>query len=136
LKSAKPYKRSDRVVREILHILGQIQTQNIDLSHLGLITFTKVILTPDLKLAKIMFSLVDRKMEVDKVTIELNRLKRSFRKYLGQSLRIKFTPELKFYYDNTLDYTQKIDELFSTIKITETESVENKNSNSNLEYKD
>ncbi|MEE8336250.1 MAG: 30S ribosome-binding factor RbfA [Candidatus Neomarinimicrobiota bacterium] len=121
MKSAKPYKRSDRVVREILHILGQIQTQYIDLSHLGLITFTKVLLTPDLKLAKIMFSLVNRKKEAKVVEKELNHLKKAFRKYLGQELRIKFTPELKFYYDNTMDYTQKIDEIFSTIKLTGTD---------------
>lgn len=121
MKSARPYKRSDRVVREILHILGQIQTQHIDLSHLGLITFTKVLLTPDLRLAKIMFSLVGRKKEAKVVEKELNRLKKAFRKYLGQELQIKFIPELKFYYDNTLDYTQKIDEIFSTIKLTGTD---------------
>lgn len=133
MKSAKPYKRSDRVVREILHILGQIQTQYIDLSHLGLITFTKVLLTPDLKLAKIMFSLVNRKKEAQMVEKELNRLKKAFRKYLGQKLRIKFTPELKFYYDNTLDYTQKIDEIFSTIKLTGTDEKKT-DTNSGIEH--
>ena len=40
-----------------------------------------------------------------------NRAK-SFRKYLGQELQIKFTPELKFFYDETVAYTQKLDTIF------------------------
>ena len=44
-----------------------------------------------------------------------NRAK-SFRKYLGQELRIKFTPELKFFYDETVAYTQKIDTIIQKLK--------------------
>ena len=40
-----------------------------------------------------------------------NRAK-SFRKYLGQELQIKFIPELKFFYDETVAYTQKLDTIF------------------------
>ena len=42
----------------------------------------------------------------------MNNRAKAFRKFLGQELRIKYTPELKFYYDDTMEYTQKLDSIF------------------------
>lgn len=53
LRYERPFKRKDRVANEIQHILGKIQTQYIDLSDLGLITFSRVTISPDLKHAKV-----------------------------------------------------------------------------------
>ena len=73
MKSERPYDRTDRVANEIQNILGQIQTQYIDLTELGFITFTKVIVSPDLKHAKIFFGVVNNKKSIDKISIELNK---------------------------------------------------------------
>jgi len=112
----RPFKRKDRVANEIQHILGKIQTQYIDLSDLGLITFSRVTISPDLKHAKVFFSVLNKKIPIDKIQIEMDNRAKSFRKYLGQELRIKFTPELKFFYDETVAYTQKIDTIFQKLK--------------------
>ena len=40
-----------------------------------------------------------------------------FRKHLGNALQIKFTPELRFYYDETADYSHRIESLLSKIDI-------------------
>ena len=101
MSNERPYKRTDRVASEILSILGQIQTQYIDLSVLGFITFTHVSISKDLKNAKIFYSVVNNKKTMDKIDSQLNLKAKAFRKYLGQNLRIKFTPELKFFYDDT-----------------------------------
>ncbi len=71
--------------------------------------------TPDLKLAKIYFSVLSPKQTIREIEIGLNRKKKVFRKYLGQSLRIKNTPELKFYYDNTIEESNRINELLAKI---------------------
>jgi ribosome-binding factor A len=112
LRSERPFKRTDRVANEIQHILGKIQTQFIDLSDLGFLTFSRVSISPDLKNVKIFFSVVQKKISVKNLEIEMNNRAKAFRKFLGQELRIKYTPKLKFYYDDTLDYTQKLDTIF------------------------
>ena len=116
LRYERPFKRKDRVANEIQHILGKIQTQYIDLSDLGLITFSRVTISPDLKHAKVFFSVLNKKIPIDKIQIEMDNRAKSFRKYLGQELRIKFTPELKFFYDETVEYSQKIDTIFQKLK--------------------
>ena len=104
MRSERPYKRTDRVANEIQTILGDIQTQFIDLSDLGFITISNVIVSPDLKYAKIFFSVVQKKKSIQEIESDLNAKAKAFRKYLGQQLRIKFTPQLKFYYDDTMTY--------------------------------
>ena len=116
LRYERPFKRKERVANEIQHILGRIQTQYIDLSDLGLITFSRVTISPDLKHAKVFFSVLNKKIPIDKIQIEMDNRAKSFRKYLGQELRIKFTPELKFFYDETVEYSQKIDTIFQKLK--------------------
>mgnify|MGYP001160899111 FL=1 len=112
----RPYDRTERVANEIQNIVGKIQNQYIDLSHLGFITFSKVTISSDLKHAKIFFGVVNRKKTIENITIDLNKRSKAFRKYLGQELTIKFTPSLKFYFDDSIEYVEKIDELFNKLK--------------------
>lgn len=114
--SERPFNRTDRVANEIQNILGLIQTQYIDLSNLGFITFTKVIASSDLKHAKVFFGVVNEKMSIKNITIELNKKSKAFRKYLGQEMTTKFTPKLRFFYDDSLEYSEKLDQLFNNLK--------------------
>ena len=115
MKPERPYDRTERVANEIHNIIGKIQNQYIDLSHLGFITFSKITISPDLKHAKIFFGVVKRKKNIENITLELNKRSKAFRKYLGQELTIKFTPSLKFYFDDTFSYTEKIENIFQNI---------------------
>lgn len=116
MKPERPYDRTERVANEIHNIIGKIQNQYIDLSHLGFITFSKVTISPDLKHAKIFFGVVKRKKNIENITLELNKRSKAFRKYLGQELTIKFTPSLKFYFDDSIEHLERIDELFNKLK--------------------
>ena len=115
MKPERPFERTDRVANEIHSILGQIQNQYIDISYLGFVTFSKVIISPDLKHAKVFFGVVNKKKSIDNITIELNKKSKAFRKYLGKELTIKFTPDLKFYYDDSISHVKRIDELFGEL---------------------
>ena len=116
--SERPFNRTDRVANEIQNILGLIQTQYIDLSYLGFITFTKVIASSDLKHAKVFFGVVNKKMSIKNITIELNKKSKAFRKYLGQEMTTKFTPKIRFFYDDSFEYTEKLDQLFNNLKLS------------------
>lgn len=115
MKPEKPYKRTERIEQQILEILGEIKVRNIDLSHLGFITFTSAKIAPDLRQAKIFYSVIKPFIDTEDITAELNKLKGLFRKFLAPELHIKNIPELIFYHDETVEYTEKIDRLIDTI---------------------
>ena len=109
--SNKPYKRSERVGKELLDIISSIALKNIDLSSLGFITFTDVDISPDLKNAKIFFSVLDQKISDDKLEIEINKKQKAFKKFLSPELHLRTTPSIQFVNDKKLSYQEKIDSL-------------------------
>ena len=111
-----PYKRTDRVGKQIKELLGQIALKNIDLSHLGFITFTGVYVSRDLRSAKVFYSVLNPKYKKDELQVAMNDLRKPFRKYIGPQLKIKNIPELKFYFDESQEYSEKIDKLLKDLK--------------------
>ena len=111
-----PYKRTDRVGRQIREILGQIALKHIDLSHLGFITFTGINVSPDLRNAKIFYSVLNPKYSKDELQAAMNDLRKAFRKYIGPELKIKNIPKLKFYLDESQEYSEKVDKLLKDLK--------------------
>lgn len=116
MRAAKPYKRTERIEHQILEIFGEIVTKYINLSHLGFVTFTKAQITTDLRHVKIFFSIIKPRLDQEDVVKGMNKLRGPFRKYLAPELHIKHIPEIKFYYDETLEYSENIEKLISTIK--------------------
>ena len=111
----KPYDRIDRVNNHILDILGNILVKNIDLSHLGFVTFTKIDVSRDLRLAKVYYSVLNQKLSKDQLNIEFNKFRKPFRKYLGLELTMKHTPDLRFYFDDTYEYTEYVSSLINKL---------------------
>ena len=111
MNSNKPYNRVERINRQILDILSDILIKYIDLSHLGFITFTSVDVAPDLRSAKVFYSVLSGKLSVSKIEIEMNKKQKAFKKYMSPQLSLRYTPDIQFYLDETLAYSEKIDSL-------------------------
>jgi len=107
----KPYKRVDRINRQILDILGDILIKNIDLSYLGFITFTSVDVAPDLRTAKVFYSVLSGKLPDLKVFVEINKKQKAFKKFMSPQLSLRYTPDIRFILDETLACSEKIDNL-------------------------
>ena len=107
----KPYSRSERVEKQLLDIISSIALKNIDLSSLGFITFTDVDISPDLKNAKIFFSVLNQKLPDDKLEIEINRKQKAFKKFLSPELHLRNTPKIQFVNDKKLSFQEKINSL-------------------------
>lgn len=80
-----------------------------------IVSVTKVDTTPDLKYAKVYLSIFpdNKKDEI------FNAVKSSvtfLRREIARNVKLRITPELHLMLDDTLEYSQKIDELFSKIK--------------------
>ena len=107
----KPYKRVDRINRQILDILSDILIKNIDLSYLGFITFTSVDVAPDLRTAKVFYSVFSGKLPDSKVDVEINKKQKAFKKFMSPQISLRYTPDIRFILDETLAYSEKIDNL-------------------------
>ncbi len=81
---------------------------------LGFVTLTNVVLTPDLKLAKIYVSVFEKEKRAE-VLEKLDMYNKSIRTELASRIRVRYVPELKFYLDDTTDVVERIDELIKQI---------------------
>lgn len=108
--------RQKRVAESYFHVLRQILCFENPDGDLNGVVITQVVLTPDLRLAKIYFSLDDAKQDHKKTLEVLERNARFFRKRLGQEVSLKFSPELKFYHDESEVARQNMDALFRQIE--------------------
>lgn len=115
MTSNKPYNRSERVEKQILEIISSIAIKHIDLSSLGFITFTGVDISPDLKNAKIFFSVLNQKIPDDDLEVIINKKQKAFKKFLSPELHLRTTPKIQFINDKKLSYQEKIDNLLNNI---------------------
>ncbi len=80
-----------------------------------ILTIVDVILSPDLKNAKIFVttnSISENKLFID----ELNKKSKIIQRKIASNLTSKFTPKIKFFFDNSLEYSNKINNILETIK--------------------
>ena len=106
--------RTDKVERLIKEEISSIFLQKLQSAQFGFLTVTNVKVSPDLKQAKIYISVLEkekRELVLDKIQAKMGFI----RAELAHRIRIKFTPELKFFLDDTLDYVEKIEGLIDKI---------------------
>lgn len=112
----RPYKRTDRVALQILQILGEITTKHIDISYIGFVTFTRVEVSPDLRHSKVFYSTINSNMSEKAINKELNKKSKAFRKYLGQEIRMKNTPDISFYIDEAVKHEKHMMKIFKDLE--------------------
>lgn len=111
------YKRSERVadlIKEeiaslVLH--GEIKDPRI-----GFVTITRVDLTPDLKEARVYFSQIGSDKDKSKSAEGLNSASGFVRRYLAKRLDLRHIPKVTFFFDETLEYSEKIERVLREIK--------------------
>lgn len=110
-------KRQRQVAQLIQEEMSMIfQKEGINVIKGGMVSISKVSVTPDLLEARIYLSLF--KIEHPEVLMDEIKAKTSeLRGALGNKLRhqLRRIPELQFFLDDTLDYVFKMEELFKQI---------------------
>ena len=86
--------------------------ENFDSKNL---TIVDVILSSDLKNAKI-FVTTNSFSENKLLINELNNKSKLIQKKIASNLTSKFTPKIKFFFDNSFEYSNKINNILETIK--------------------
>jgi ribosome-binding factor A len=107
--------RTSRVAGVIKEEIGRTLTREIDTSGYGLLTVTDVIVTPDLRLAKVYVSHYRSGRTNEDVLAFLEEHHKTIRMNIGRAVRIKFTPELRFYIDETMNKVERLEKLIADI---------------------
>ena len=116
--------RTERVEEEIKKIAGKLIDNGIkDPRVNGLISVTKVVVSKDMKYCKIYVSMLGTK-DIKEAMQGLESAKGIVRKEIGEKIRTFNTPEVKFVYDDSMEYGQHIDEIISSLNITHDEKEE------------
>ena len=120
--------RTDRVEEEIKKIVAKLIDNGIkDPRVNGLVSVTKVEVSKDMKYCKIYVSMIGTK-DVKEAMQGLESAKGVVRKEIGDKVRTFNTPEVKFIYDDSMEYGQHIDNIISSLNIShddeETEETE------------
>ena len=111
LDSRRSRKVADQIKNEISWILQQKFTD----PQRGMITVTKVKISRDLKHATVYFSVLGQNIDVKVSEKALKNAVPFLRRELGQRVKMKFVPELRFFYDDSLEYAGHIAELLNKI---------------------
>jgi ribosome-binding factor A len=83
---------------------------------------SSVVITADLRLAKVYVRLLSLEADAAKKATVLRGLERArgfLRRELGQRLKLRFAPELRFYWDESIDRGAEMEALLREIKQSE-----------------
>lgn len=110
MSSIKIERLNHAFVEEISYILhNEIKDEDIKF-----VTVTGCDISSDLSYAKVYVTVLDDSKK--KITLEaLNGAKSFIRGELSKRVEIRHTPELKFIFDNSIDYGNKIEHLIESI---------------------
>lgn len=115
-KQRKNSNRLDRIDEELKKEISQVINYELNNSKLkGIISVTKVKITPDLRYAKVYISVLNSN---EKGTV-LTGLKESsgyIRSKVASTINLRITPELVFVYDDSEEKANRIEDILRELK--------------------
>ncbi len=107
--------RVEHLIKEEISLIFLYKLQNkFQNISFGFVTITSVKVSPDLKIAKVYISVLEKEKREEALE-KIKSISGYIRSELASRIRIKFVPELKFFIDDTLDYVEKIEGLIKKI---------------------
>jgi ribosome-binding factor A len=121
-------KRSEKVADLIQKEISQMLVKSIKDPRIGFVTITKVTVSEDCRFAKIYFSVAGTEAERENSMRGLDSAKGYVRKELGRRIRLRYTPEIMFQFDPSIEYAIHMGELIQSLH-QEKESKEDEEGN-------
>ncbi|MGL4828366.1 MAG: 30S ribosome-binding factor RbfA [Vibrio sp.] len=99
----KEFSRTQRVAQQLQKELAMILQREVRDSRLGMVTISDVEVSRDLAYAKVFVTfLCIGEQTAESCLAALREHEVQIRMMLGKQIRLRLTPEIRFYYDNTL----------------------------------
>ena len=109
------FKRTDRIGELIREEISYILREDVKDPRLGMLSVTKVKVTPDLRHAHIYISPF-KKEEVDDILNCLKKARGFIQKKLGSRIQLRYTPVIDFHIDDSIKYGAHILEILEKLK--------------------
>jgi ribosome-binding factor A len=108
--------RAARVAERIREEVSLILQNRVKDPGMRVVTVTDVTVTPDLKSARVHYSVLGDDADRIAVRDALRRSKGFIRKELGRTLQLRYSPEVFFIFDDTFEKGAKMDRLIESIR--------------------
>ena len=109
-------RRPHRLGGQIQAEISEIIQRRLKDPRLGFVTVTRVRLTADLRIATVYVSVMGEPEEIEKNVLCLQGASNYIRSLLGERLRVKHLPELRFRYDDSGVKGARIEELLKDLR--------------------
>ncbi len=113
------FKRADKVSAAIKREIGVMLIQEVKDPGIHFVTVTGVETADDLRHVKIFVSILGDEKTRQESMDGLERAKGFLRGELGRRLQLRYTPEIQFRLDKSLDHAMKIKGILNQIKSSE-----------------
>ena len=112
MSSYRPERIGEQIHKEITRLL----MYSIKDPRVSTVTLTGVKVSRDLNNARVFFTVSDELLERKDAERGLKSAAPYIRRELGQVLQLRFMPEIRFQYDDSISYGQKIDSLLRQVQ--------------------
>ncbi len=103
--------RTERVASVIREALAQPLADLGSELMAGMVTVTHVRVSADLRHARVYLSIFNGKMDAETAIRKISDRMPQLRRQLGAAVHLRYTPDLKFFLDDTLDTMNRIQQL-------------------------
>lgn len=114
-----PLKRSQKVACLLKAEISNIIRTRIKDPLVGFVTITDVILSDDLRIAKVYFSVLGEEPQKENSLKGLERARTFIQNELGSRVRLRYLPILRFYLDESWTYGSNIDRILHKLQLDE-----------------
>lgn len=108
-------RRTYRVAEKLQQLIAQ-EVLRLSDPRFMLVTITSVVVSPDLRNAKVYWIVTGGKERQSEVEEAFKSAGGYFKRAVAKELRTRVAPEMSFFYDNTLDTVEEIEKLFKRLK--------------------
>jgi len=116
MKRHLPYDRATRLADQIFQVVSQVCYSELSDPRLNGVQITQVRMTKDLRTARVYFHLADADKEKElKVVQALRRAQGYLKRAVAREIEMKYVPDFDFFYDNTSDVHDRIEEIFAEL---------------------
>jgi len=109
------HNRPERVAQMVQQLLGELFARGMRDPHLGLVTITGVKMSPDLREARVYWTVHGDSEQRKHTAKGLQNARGFLRHEIGMQLKLRITPELHFTYDEAIDRGERIEQLIRQV---------------------
>ena len=108
--------RPERVGEQIRQELSQILSQQVHDPSIGFLTLSRVKVTADLQLARVLYTVIGDEKQRKETQKALERAIPYLRRQIASRIRLRRVPELQFFYDQSVEHQDRIEQILIDLK--------------------